>query len=172
MKRKRHIPASLASGLLIGLMLSLFAIRLCAQAKPESGAGQAFGMIGFGPAYDAEHEITLGGSIQEIVTRRESGIPAGVHVLVSGSRGVVDVHLGPLVSAETKAALRVGAPVEIVGAMMLLKGKNYLLARQITVDGRTIRIRSERGLLVLNSSPSHKQRSAKRDEAGEKGGSL
>ena len=41
-----------------------------------------------------------------------------------------------------------GAPVQIVGAMSLLHGRDYLLARLLTVGGRTVTLRSEHGLPV------------------------
>ncbi len=172
MKRKRSTSVRLTTGLFIGLIFSLSAVLLYAQESLASGAGQGFAPAGFGPAYDTGHEITVGGSIHEIVTKHEIGAPAGMHLLVSAPQGVVDVHLGSFLSAETKSALLVGAPVEILGAMNSLRGKNYLLARQITVGGRTIKIRSARGLPMLDSSGAHERRSAKRIGDDAKGGSL
>ena len=131
------------AGLLTGLLFAVLAAPLGAQTAPESLPGP-----GFGPAYDAAHEITLNGTIQEVVTRHAIGSPAGMHLLVAGPQGLVDAHVGPSLSNETKAALLTGAPVQIVGAMSLLHGRDYLLARLLTVGGRTVTLRSEHGLPV------------------------
>jgi len=133
----------MVAGLVTGLLFAMLAVPLGAQAVPESRAAR-----GSNSTYDATHEITLHGTIQEVVTKHATGSPAGMHLLVPGPEGVIDAHIGSLLSKETIGALQTGAPVEIVGATVLLNGKEYLLARQLTVDGRTVAIRSSRGVLL------------------------
>jgi hypothetical protein len=135
-------------GLLTGLLFAILAVPLGAQTTPQPRA-----VRGFGPAYDAAHEITLNGTIQEVVTRHAIGSPAGMHLLVAGPAGVVDAHLGSLLSKETAEALQVGTPVRIVGATVLLHGKEYLLARQLTFGDHTVTIRSSRGFPVYPYAP-------------------
>ena len=103
---------------------------------------------GFGPAYDAAHETVLHGTIKEVVTKHAIGTPAGIHLLVAGPQGVVDAHLGPFLSKETKEALQTGTSVWIAGATLSLHGKQYFLARQLNVNGHTVTIRNARGFLV------------------------
>lgn len=136
-------PVLILAGLLTGLLCAVLVSPVDAQAGPESHAGR-----GFGPAYDAAHETTLMGTIQEIVTQHVAGSPAGMHLLVASSEGVVDAHLGSFLSQETKEALHTGMPVQIVGSMMQLHSKGYFLARELSIGGRTITIRSARGFLV------------------------
>jgi hypothetical protein len=136
-------PASMIAGLLPGLMFAILAVPLGAQPASETRVGQ-----GFGPVYDAAHEITLNGTIQQVVTERVAGSPGGMHLLVAGPHGLVDVHLGPFLSKETKEALHTGTPVQIVGAMTTLHGKNYLLARELNVGGTVITVRSKHGALA------------------------
>jgi hypothetical protein len=88
-----------------------------------------------------------------VVSKHVPGSPAGIHLLVAGPQGVVDAHVGPFLSKETKESLQAGMPVRIVGAMSLLEGKNYLLARELTVDGSTLTVRSKHGLLLPVHSP-------------------
>jgi hypothetical protein len=52
-----------------------------------------------------------------------------------------------------------GTPVQIVGAMATLNGRDYLLARELTVGGTTITVRSEHGFL-RRSQLARSQRSA------------
>lgn len=136
-------PPQMTAGLLTGLLFAVLAVPLGAQAAPESRVGR-----GFGPAYDVAHETILSGTIQDVVTRHEIGSPAGMHLLVASPQGIVDTHVGPYLSKEMKEALRSGTPVQIAGATLTLHGKEYFLARQLTVGGRTVTIRSTRGFLV------------------------
>lgn len=144
-------PAPMIAGLLAGLLLAIVAVPLGAQPAPETRTGR-----GFGPVYDAAHETTLNGTIQQVVTKRVPGSPAGMHLLVAGPEGTVDTHVGPFLSKQTQEALHSGAQVQIVGAMSTLRGKNYLLARELIIGGRTIKVRSERGIL----EPEHPARTA------------
>ena len=136
-------PIRTTVGLLAGLLFVISAVSLCAQSATESRPGR-----GFGPEYDAAHEIIFSGTIQEVITQHGVGSPAGIQLLVAGPQGIVDVHGGPFLSEETKESLQAGMPVRIVGAMSSLQGKNYLLARELTVGGSTVMVRSEHGLLV------------------------
>jgi hypothetical protein len=134
-----------------GLIAVLFLIAgslLVAQTSTVTAGRQ-----GLGPVYDAAHEITLEGTIQQVVTQHVVGTPVGWHVMIAGPQGLVDAHLGPFLSDQTKSALRSGAPVQILGAMLSLNGKDFLLAREVTVGGRTVIVRSERGLPVHERLP-------------------
>jgi hypothetical protein len=135
-------PTQLIAGLLVGLLFAVSAIPLGAQPVPETRGR------GFGVAYDKAHEITLNGSIQEVVTRHVLGSPAGMHLLVAGPQGVVDAHVGPFLAKATREALLKGTSVRIVGAMTTEHGKQYLLARELTLGNHTVMVRSERGALV------------------------
>ncbi len=159
-------PARMIAGLLTGLLLAGLAVPLGAQPASESRTGR-----GFGPVYDAAHETTLNGTIREVVTKHVAGSPPGMHLLVAGPQGVVDAHVGPYLSKQTTETLKAGAPVRIVGAVLSLHGKDYLLARELTVGGRTVKVRSERGVLVPERSAravrSRGARSAKTTQKGE-----
>jgi hypothetical protein len=102
--------------------------------------------------YDAAHEITLNGTIREVVTKHTVGSPAGMHLMVAGPEGLVDTHVGPFLNKQTKAALVAGATVRIVGATTSLHGKSYLLARQLTIGENTVTVRSVRGIILAPRS--------------------
>jgi len=141
-------PTQLIAGLLAGLLLAILAVPLGAQLAPEPRATRAVG-----PVYDAAHEITLNGTIQEVVTKRVAGSPVGMHLLVAGPEGVVDAHVGPYLTKDTQEALHAGLPVQIVGAVEQLHGKSILLARQLIFGGRTVTVRNENGFLVRAHGP-------------------
>lgn len=98
--------------------------------------------------YDKVHEITLNGTIQEVVREAPAGTPVGVHVMVAGPDGLVDAHLGPYLTNDTLEAMQAGTPVQIVGAMETLQGEPVLLARQVIFSGRLVTVRSVNGFLV------------------------
>jgi hypothetical protein len=167
MRRSRLFLVPRPARLLICLLFTISSIPLVAQGTPKSSAGR-----GFGPSYDAARETTFSGTIQEVVTQRDAGGPAGMHLLVAGPQGVVDTHVGPFLSKETTAALQNGTFVQVIGAPLSLHGKNYFLARQLTVGGRTVTVRSEQGFLVHQSAPrlARPRRDVKSD--GQKGSEL
>ena len=138
-------PYRTIAGLLTVLLSAVLAVPLGAQTAPDSRG------LGFGPAYDRAHETTLNGTIQEVVTHVIGG-PAGMHLLVVGPRGTVDAHVGIFLSKKTINSLQTGMTVQIVGATTLSQGKEYLLARELTVGGSTVTVRSEHGLLVRANS--------------------
>jgi hypothetical protein len=148
----------LIAGLLSGLLFATMAVSLDAHAASVSRHGQ-----GFGPVYDAAHEITFEGTIQEVVAKHAPGTPGGMHLMVAGPRGLVDAHIGPFMTKQTKEALQSGVPIRIVGASTAVRGKTIFLARQLTVDGNTVTVRNPRGFLVrAHSNRPHVGRSKAR----------
>lgn len=148
MRRSRLFPVPTSARLLVSLLFAILSIPLGAQVTAKSDAGRSFG-----PSYDAAREATIEGTIQQVVTQHQAVSPAGVHLLVDSPQGVVDAHIGPFLNKETIAALSTGAAVQVIGAPLSLHGKNYFLARQLTVGGRVITVRSAHGFLVHQSAP-------------------
>jgi hypothetical protein len=136
-------PTRLFAGLFAGLLFAICTLQPSAQTAAASSAVRP---SSFG--YDKAHEITINGVVQEAVVKREAGSPFGLHLLLTGSKGVVDAHLGQFMTKETQESLQAGTPVQIVGAMETIHGKNYLLARQVIFSGRQITVRSENGFLL------------------------
>ena len=149
MRRSRIVkPTRMIAGLLSGLLLATLSIPLNAQTAVEPHAQRPLTL-----GYDKAHEITLNGTIQKLISQAASGGPVGLHLLVAGPQGTVDVHLGPYMTKGTQEALQAGTPVQIVGAIEKLHGKNYLLARQLIFAGRMVVVRSENGFLVDAHAP-------------------
>jgi hypothetical protein len=157
LRESARIFAAFVTGLLI-----ISAASVAAQSAPAAQ--------GFGPAYDSAHEAILAGTIQEVITKHTLGSPAGMHLQVAAAQGVVDAHLGSFLSEESKGALTVGMPVQIVGAHVTLNGKDYFLARQVTVSGQTIIVRNARGFLVVSRPQSQHSATMKSAADETKGG--
>jgi len=150
------------------LLVAILGIPLGAQVAPQSQAERVVA-----PAYDAAHETTLTGTIQGVVVKHEKGSAPGMHLLIAGSQGVVDAHLGPYLDSDTRTALREGTLVQIVGAVQTSKGRNVLLARQLVFSGCTVTIRNAQGFLVrAQAGRARASKDEKGTETESKGGRL
>jgi hypothetical protein len=136
------------TGLLASLLLATLALPVGANAASEATTRAVPSTT-----YDRAHEITVEGTIETVVKQPEPGSPAGLHVVLESSRGTYDAHLGPYLSKDMQEALHTGTPVQIVGAIETGHGHSYLLARQLTVGGSTVTIRSRNGQLVRAIAP-------------------
>lgn len=132
----------IAGSVLSALLLAITAVPLAAQP-----AAQIHPLPSQGVGYDKSHEVTINATVNQLVTKGVAGSPAGLHVLVTGPQGVVDAHLGPFMTRETRLALKPGTAVQVVGALETIHGKQYLLARELIIGGRTLTIRSSNGML-------------------------
>jgi hypothetical protein len=140
----------LFTGLLTGLLFAICTLQPSAQSAPDSTAVRPSGL-----GYDKAHEITINGNIQEVLVKHVAGSPFGMHVLVADAKGTVDAHLGQYLPKDTQDSLHSGTPVQIVGAMETIHGKNCLLARQLIFSGRMITVRSQNGFLLHPLSPNN-----------------
>lgn len=133
----------IAESVLTALLLAITALPLAAQP-----AAQTHPLRQLGVGYDKAHEVEINGTVNRIITQHVAGSPAGLHVLVNGDRGLVDAHLGPFMTKQTQQAMRSGTPVQIVGAMQTVHGKQYLLVREVNFAGRTVTVRNQSGALL------------------------
>ena len=145
--------------LLIALSFALALPGSAQSAKSSNRSGLT--------AFDAAGEITLQGTIKEIVSHPPAGSLLGVHLTVASATGAQDVHIGPYLSkAITDKVLRENAPVIVVGAFADLAGKKTLLARQLVVGGQVIAVRNQHGFLVSPKPEGSDHRPAKTAVAG------
>jgi hypothetical protein len=128
---------------LIVTTILLLVIALQGSDTQFSNSGKGFGL-----AYDSAKEITVEGSIQEVVTHPAPGSAVGIHLLVLSEGKTVDAHLGPFLSAENREGLVLGQPVRIIGVSENAGGQNLFLARLLIIGERQVTIRNERGFLV------------------------
>lgn len=143
---RKHTIRMIA-GLVTGLLFAIAAISLNAQPV----GSEARPLLAWG--YDKAHEITLTGTITAVNEKAANGSPVGLHLMVAASQGQVDAHLGPYMTKETREALHTGTPVQIIGAMEKLHGKEFFLARQVIFGGRLVRVRNENGFLLREQTP-------------------
>ena len=128
-------PAGPARVLLVALLTS----AAVAQVTPATQSQRVLA-----PAYDPAHEITVTGTVQKVATRRVAGSVPGVHLLLAGSQGVIDTHIGSI----SDPSLQAGTLVEVVGVIATVHGQPLLLARQLVFNGKTVTVRNQHGFLV------------------------
>jgi hypothetical protein len=98
------------------------------------------------------NEITVTGTIQQVVSEPASGRPQGLNLVLASPRGAVDVSVGPYLVSDVKENLSAGQPIQIAGFMRTFNGQNYLLARELNIDGRQVTVRNQHGFLVRSQS--------------------
>jgi hypothetical protein len=96
----------------------------------------------------AGDELTVTGTIQEVVSTPATGSPRGVHAILAGPQGVIDASVGPHLSTEVQQSLATGQSVTAYGVLATFNGQNYLLVRQLTIGDRQITLRNRTGFLV------------------------
>jgi hypothetical protein len=119
------------------VLMSAAACGLPASAKEAQ-------LLGYSPA----RETTFTGTIDQVVAGHTAASPAGLHLLVNTSNGVVDASLGSYVSAEVQQSLAKGAAVQLSGVTRSIDGTQYLLTRTLSVADHATRIRNEHGFLI------------------------
>jgi hypothetical protein len=102
----------------------------------------------FRRAYNPSREITVTGNVHGISVHSKT--PAGAHLLITTSQGLIDAHLGSFaLRGSQPLSLRTGEQVSVVGVMTWIDGSQILLARTVSTGTKTFVIRNERGALLF-----------------------
>ncbi len=166
MRSTRKSKLSLAlTGILPGVLMACLAAPVTAATESQP----ARGVVG---QYDAAHEMTINGTVQQVITKHTVGAAPGMHLTVNGTAGTVDVHVGPYLSKSMQQALRAGSPIQIVGAMVTIRCKQLFLARYVMITGQTITVRSNTGFLLRPAQSSLSPRSGRAAKLASNGGAL
>jgi hypothetical protein len=94
------------------------------------------------------HDVTMAGTVQEVITTHTLGAPVGIQLVAEGSQGAFTASLGSALSDQVRQSLSPGTPVQVSGVTETIHGKSYLLARKLTVAGDQVIIRNDHGFLV------------------------
>jgi hypothetical protein len=143
-KRSQRRGFTSAFYLLLLCMLTHSLALTAEQTRVQSPSTQ------FGPtALDKPaQDITVSGTVQQLVKTHVPGAPAGVQLLIASPQGVVTASLGSNLSRTVLQSISKGAAIQISGGMQTINGKEYLLARNLTIGGNQIIVRNEHGFLT------------------------
>jgi hypothetical protein len=133
---------------------ALCMVLLCAAASISAASQETkrFQAATLSTEWKTSDEVTLAGTIQQVFTKKPSGAPGGVNLLMSGSQNGMIVNLGSGLDQQTQKSLASGTSIEVIGLVHRAQGEEYLLARQITLAGRTLQVRSANGFPIHTSS--------------------
>ena len=121
-------------------------------APAAGGMGMGGGM---GPLlYNPQTVTTVTGQVEKLEELPSMGRGGGVGmqyrgVLLKTDQGSLLVHLGPgWYLDEKKFAVKVGDTVEVTGSKVTLNNQPALIAREVKVNGTTLKLRDDQGLPV------------------------
>jgi hypothetical protein len=130
------------------VMLVSLALVGPALAQPGSGGGM-------GPRlYNPQTVTTVKGTVEKLEDLPSMGKGGGRGMMFSGlflktDQGSLMVHLGPSwYLEEKKFAVKVGDKVEATGSKVTLNNQPALIAREVKVNGATLKLRDDQGLPV------------------------
>jgi hypothetical protein len=93
-------------------------------------------------------DIALTAMIEQVVPDHAPGTPAGLYLKLGTPQGTLQVSVGPYLPQDVQQALTSGKTVQVTGKIQNIRGQNFLLARQLVIEGRQVVIRNDEGFLV------------------------
>jgi hypothetical protein len=137
-----------------GLMVIALALVLAGPAVAQPGPGRGMGR-GMGPAaYNPQTVATVTGQVENLAELPSLGRGGGKAmqyrgVLLKTDQGNLMVDLAPgWFLSEKKFVVKVGDTVSATGSKVTLDNQPGLIAREVTVNGATLKLRDEQGVPV------------------------
>jgi hypothetical protein len=134
------------------VMVAYLALAAPALAQPGPGGGMGGGM---GPMlYNPQTVTTVTGPVEKLEDLPSMGRGGGQGMQYRGvtlktDQGSLLVHLGPgWFLDEKKFAVKVGDTVEATGSKVTLNNQPAVIAREVKVNGATLKLRDDQGLPV------------------------
>ena len=130
------------------LALTIIALGLILNgpvlAQPAGGQGMGPGR-GMGKMYNPQTVTTIKGTV-------EGAGPKGRRMqhesrIIKTDQGSIMVHLGPTsYMNQQQIQLNPGDVVEVTGSKMERGGRTMMMAKEVTVNGKTFKLRDDQGL--------------------------
>jgi hypothetical protein len=126
------------------VMVISLALAAPALAQPGPGGGMGGGM---GPMlYNPQTVITLTGQVEKLEELTMGRNMAFREAILKTDQASLKVHLGPAwFLDEKKFAIKVGDTVSATGSKVTLNNQPVLIAREVTVNGATLKLRDDQG---------------------------
>jgi len=97
--------------------------------------------------YDPATETTFNGTVEETKAVPHGGMMAGMHLRVKVDDQVKEVMLGPSNFMITKGfTFAKGDSIEVTGSKVTMGGTEYIVAREVVKDGKTLTLRDKNGV--------------------------
>jgi DNA/RNA endonuclease YhcR with UshA esterase domain len=142
----------------MSLLFGTSAVPLNAQVSANAGL-----------KYDIAAEVTISGTVSQVLSKPAQGMLMGSHLLITTVSGQVDASLGSWALVGSGAlAVAPGQQVEVTGVMKTLKGdKQVFLARTVKAGSQVFTARNKNGIPV---TPQARERMTKK--TGQQGEAL
>jgi len=97
--------------------------------------------------YDPKTEVTVKGTIEEVQEFTGRNGRTGTHLLLKTDSSTLPVHVGPSTYiAKQQFSFAKGDEISVLGSKVQIAGKETLLAREITKEGKTLVLRNAQGI--------------------------
>jgi hypothetical protein len=150
-------------GLGVVALLALSALAVPAQAQTATGVRKPHQT----PFYDATKEVTLKGTVENVLRTSSRGTMPGGHVMLTTSAGTVDTSVGPFAfKGYRPLSVAPGDSVSVVGVMKTLRGNEVFLVRTVKVGDEEYKIRNEHGVALISINPAIAEAKANRTKGG------
>jgi hypothetical protein len=130
------------------VLLSSVALICPALAQPGAGGGR-------GPQlYNPQTVTTVKGKVERLEQLPSMGRGGGRGmmyngVLLSTAKGPILVRLGPTwYMSQEKFTIMTGDPMEVTGSQVTLNNQPAIIAKEVTVKNKTLKLRDDQGLPV------------------------
>jgi hypothetical protein len=138
-------------GLGVVALLALSALAGPTQAQTATGVKT----VHHTPFYDATKEVTLQGTVENVLRTPSRGMLPGAHVMLATGSGMVDTHVGPFAfKGFHPLSVAPGERVSVVGVMKTVRGSEVFLARTVKVGDEEYKIRNEHGAILAPMNPA------------------
>ena len=130
------------------LLVLVVCLALAAPALAQPGPGGGMSLM----LYDPQTVTTVTGPVEKLEDLPSMGGGGGQGMQYRGvtlktDQGSLMVHLGPgWFLDEKKFAVKVGDTVEATGSKVTLNNQSALIAREVKVNGATLKLRDDQGL--------------------------
>jgi hypothetical protein len=113
--------------------------------------GLSFAALAQGPRgmrnYDPKSEVTVKGTIEDVQEQAGRGGWKGTHLILKTDSGTLPVHVGPSAYiAKKQFSFAKGDQITVLGSKVTIAGKETILAREVTKDGKTLVLRNPQGI--------------------------
>jgi hypothetical protein len=143
--------SKLLGGLGVVALLALSALAVPAQAQTATGVKKAHPT----PFYDATKEVTLQGTVENVLRNPSRGMLPGGHLMLATGSGMVDAHVGQFAfKGFHPLSVASGERVSVVGVMKTVRGNEVFLARTVKVGDEEYKIRNEHGMVLVPMNPA------------------
>lgn len=97
--------------------------------------------------YDPATETSIKGTIEEVKLIQHGRMMNGTHLMVKTGDATMQVMLGPSAFVSDKGfTFAKGDAIELTGSKVSMGGTEYIIAREVVKDGKTLTLRNKSGV--------------------------